>query len=335
VRRLLALVPAGALLAAAALLLAGCGERKEHVGPGKTQQLQLMLDFLPNADHAGIYAAQANGRFRDVGLDVKIRTPSDPAAPLRQVAAGRVDLAISYEPEVLRARDRGLKVVSVGALVQRPLTSIIALPAANVAGPADLRGKKVGTAGIDYQHAFLQTILERASVSPASVKEQNVGFNLVQALLSKKVDAILGGFLNYEAVALRQKKKRPVVIPVDTVGVPRYDELVFVTSEAAAEDEGDAIRGFLGAVARGTRDLRTAPVAALLKANPDLDPKLQREAVKITLPLFQPPPGKPFGFQEPGQWRRFADFMHRAGLIRNAGAANGAFTNALLPGQGP
>jgi putative hydroxymethylpyrimidine transport system substrate-binding protein len=244
-------------------------------------------------------------------------------------------MAISYEPEVLRARDHGLKVVSVGALVQRPLTTIIALPGAKIRKPADLKGKRVGTAGIDYQHAFLQTILERASVDPASVKERNVGFNLVQALLTKKVDAILGGFLNYEAVELRQRKKHPIVIPVDKVGVPSYDELVFVTSESAAKENADAIRSFLGAVARGTHDLQKRPVAALLKANPDLDRKLQQEAVKETLPLFQPPPGKPFGYQAPGKWRAFADFMRRSGLIRSPRADSGAFTNALLPGQGP
>jgi putative hydroxymethylpyrimidine transport system substrate-binding protein len=326
-----------ALAALAVALVAGCGERKERTEPGKTRQLQLMLDFFPNADHAGIYAAQANGHFRDVGLDVKIRAPSDPSAPIRQVAAGRVDLAISYEPEVLRARDKGLKVVSVGALIQRPLTSIIALPAARIKKPADLRGKKVGTAGIDYQHAFLQTILERASVKPSSVKEQNVGFNLVPALLTKKVDAILGGFLNYEAVDLRQRKRRPVVIPVDKAGVPPYDELVFVTSEAAAKDEGDAIRGFLGALARGTHDLEAHPgdLSALLDANPDLDAKLQKAAVKATLPYFRAPGNKPFGYQDPGQWRSFADFMKKSGLLQGPGGAGGAFTNALLPGQGP
>ena len=334
-RRLALLAAAAALLVCCGLLLAACGERKERVGPGKTQQLQLMLDFLPNADHAGIYAAQANGHFRDVGLDVKIRTPSDPAAPIRQVAAGKVDIAISYEPEVLRARDRGLKIVSVGALVQRPLTSIIALPAAGIQRPADLRGKTVGTAGIDYQRAFLQAILERAAVDPKSVKQRNVGFNLVQALVTKKVDAILGGFLNYEAVQLRQKKKRPVVIPVDKIGVPSYDELVFVTTEATARDEADAIRGFLGAVARGTRDLRTAPVAALIKANPTLDKKVERKAVELTLPLFRAPGGKPFGYQEPGKWRAFADFMRKAGLLETSRGARGAFTNELLPGQGP
>ena len=317
------------------LLLAGCGEREERTTPSKIERLQLMLDYLPNADHAGIYAAQADGRFKDVGLDVKIRTPSDPAAPLRQVAAGRVDLAISYEPEVLRARDKGIKVVSVGALVQRPLTSIIALPGGNVSKPADLRGKTVGTAGIDYQKAFLQTILERASVPPQSVKVRNVGFNLNQALLTKRVDATLGGFLNYEALELRQKKRQPVVIPVAKAGVPPYDELVFVTSESAAKENGDVIRSFLGAVARGTRDLRREPVAALLRANPDLDVKLQREAVKVTLPFFQPPDGKPFGYQQPKQWTAFAKFMKDAGLLNGTRGATGAFTNELLPGRVP
>jgi putative hydroxymethylpyrimidine transport system substrate-binding protein len=326
-----------ACLALLALIAAGCGERTERTTPGHTEQLQLMLDFLPNADHAGIYAAQANERFKDVGLDVKIRTPSDPAAPLRQVAAGRVDLAISYEPEVLRARDKGVKVVAVGALVQRPLTSIIALPAAGIRKPADLRGKRVGTAGIDYQKAFLQTILEHATVPPQSVKTRNVGFNLNQALLTKKVDATLGGFLDYEAVELRQKKKDPVVIPVNTVGVPRYDELVFVTSESEARQNGDAIRSFLGAVARGTRDLRKQPVAALLHANPDLDPKLQRAAVAILLKggFFEPPAGKPFGYQAPGEWSTFAKFMKDGGLLEGARGARGAFTNELLPGQAP
>jgi len=333
-RRALALA-ATAVVAAGAI--SGCGERKERLGPSKTQQLQLLLDFFPNADHAGIYAAQAAGRFKQVGLDVKIRTPSDPAAPIRQVAAGRADLAISYEPEVLRARNKGLKVVSVGALVQRPLTSIISLPPAGISTPADLAGKRLGTAGIDYQHAFLQAILRHAGVSPSSVKERNVGFNLVPALLTKKVDAILGGYFNYEAVDLKLRKKKPHVIVVDRAGVPTYNELVFVTSEKNAKREGDAIRSFLGAVARGTRDLRRHPdVRPLLAANPDLDAKLQRASVKILLDqhLFDPPKGRPFAYQDPAAWNAFAAFMHGAGLIR-ASNASGAFTNARLPGQGP
>jgi putative hydroxymethylpyrimidine transport system substrate-binding protein len=314
---------------------AGCGERKEDVGPNGTQRLQLMLDFFPNADHTPIYAAQAAGHFKDVGLDVQVRSPSDPAAPLRQAAAGRVDLAVSYTPEVMRARDKGLDVVAVGALVQRPLTSIISLPDAKIRGPKDLRGKEVGTAGIDYQSAFLQAILQRAGVDPAGVKERNVGFDLTPALLTKKVDATLGAYWNYEGVDLRLKKRDPQIIRVDQAGVPPYDELVFVASEKTVREKGDAIRGFLGALARGVRDLRADPkegLDALLAANRELDPKLQSEALKATLPLYAPPPGRPFGWQEPREWNAFGRFMRAAGLIDKS--PDGAFTNDLLPGSG-
>ena len=117
-------------------------------------------------------------------------------------------MAISYEPELLLARDQGLKLVSVGALVQRPLTSIIALPGKHVQKVADLAGKTVGTAGIAYQSAELRTALQAAGVSPSRVKEVNVGFNLVPAMLSGKVAATLGGFWNYEAIQLRLLHKR-------------------------------------------------------------------------------------------------------------------------------
>ena len=324
-----------AALAACALLATGCGEREESTEPGGTEKLTLMLDFFPNADHTPIYAAQAGGHFENVGLDVEIRAPSDPAAPLRQVAAGRADIAISYTPEVMRARDKGAKVISVGALVQVPLTSIISLPDAKIARPDDLRGKEVGTAGIDYQSAFLQAIVEDAGVDPAEVKERNVGFDLTPALLTRKVDATLGAFWNYEGTDLRLKKRDPRIIRVDQAGVPRYDELVFVTSEDAVEEKGDLIRGFLGAVARGLSDLRRDPekgLGALLRANRDLDPKLQREVLKVTLPLHAPPKGRPFGYQDPNEWNSFGRFMRSGGLINRG--AEGAFTNDLLPGSG-
>ena len=180
IRPLLAAVAALALMVA----IAGCGEKNDVLEPNGSKQVELLLDFFPNADHAGIYAAQADGYFKQAGLDVKIRKPADPASPIKDVAAGRVDLAISYEPELLRARDKGLHVIAVGALVNRPLTSIISLPRAKIRRPADLKGKRVGTAGIDYQTAYLQTILNDAGVNPSSVKTRNVGFNLNPALLT-------------------------------------------------------------------------------------------------------------------------------------------------------
>jgi putative hydroxymethylpyrimidine transport system substrate-binding protein len=319
----------------AVLALAGCGEKKDVLRPASTRSFQLMLDYFPNADHAPIYAAQANGGFQAAGLDLKIRQPADPSAPLKQVAAGRVDLAVSYEPEVLRARSKGLHVVAVGALVHTPLTSIISLPKARISSPADLKGKTVGTAGIDYQHAYLQTILAHAHVPQSSVKERNVGFNLVPALLTGRVDAILGGFWNYEAIDLQQRKKHPKVIRIEDAGVPPYDELVFVANSDALDQNGPLIRRFIDALSRGAVALKRDPAAgvnALVKANRDLDPKLQAASVKVTLPYFLPPANRPYGWQDPRRWAGFAQWMQDNKLI-DRGAA-GAYTNRFLPGQG-
>jgi putative hydroxymethylpyrimidine transport system substrate-binding protein len=331
-KSLTALVCVLALLAAA-----GCGEKEDVLEPAGSKRIELMLDYFPNADHAGIYAAESGGHFEQAGLAVEIRQPPDPAAPIKQVAAGRVDLAISYEPEVLRARDQGLRVISLGAIVREPLTSIISLPEAKIASPRDLRGKTVGTAGIDYQSAYLQTILREAGVPAGSVRERNVGFSLTPALLTGRVDAVLGAFWNYEGTELRLRGKRPRIIRMDEAGVPAYNELVLVANEDALERDGDKIRAFIGALSRGTRDLRREPdkaIDGLLEANPDLDPELQRAVVDVTLPLFLPARGKPFAWQDPEQWDAFAAWMHDNELLENPPDARGAYDNSLLPGSG-
>jgi putative hydroxymethylpyrimidine transport system substrate-binding protein len=316
------------LVALAAVLLASCGGGSSGGGGGGRERVDLLLDFFPNADHAGIYAAEAGGAFKRQGLDVRIRAPSDPSAPLKLLAAGKADLAVSYEPEVLRARDKGAPVVAVAALVRTPLTSIVSLPRAGIRTPADLRGKTVGTAGIDYQSAYLQAI------APAGVRERNVGFDLVPALLSGKVDAVLGAYWNYEAVQLRQKGRDPKVIRIEQAGVPTYDELVIAANERDVRDAPDRIRKFLAALAEGTAELKAHPADALLKANPDLDSKLQTASVEATLPYLAPAAGHPYGYMNPREWAAFTDFLHGKKLLRLS-SPKGAFTNALLPAARP
>jgi putative hydroxymethylpyrimidine transport system substrate-binding protein len=330
-----------ASLALAVLLaasLGACGSKQDALSAGSTKRFTVMLDFFPNADHAPLYSAIAHGDFRAVGLDVQPQSPADPAEPLKLLAAGKVDMAISYEPELLLARDRGLRLVSVGALVQRPLTSIIALPGSHVASVADLAGKRVGTAGIAYQAAELQTALARAGVDPAKVHVANVGFDLVPAMLSRQVAATLGGFWNYEAIQLRLKRRRPVVIPVDQAGVPSYDELVLVVREGEAHTDGQDLRAFMQALTRGEREVRTDPAAAarlLTGANPSLEPKLQVESIRQTLPAAAPPAGKPFGWQDPAAWASFSRWMFSQRLLsRDPAAGLPPLTNEFLPGQG-
>jgi putative hydroxymethylpyrimidine transport system substrate-binding protein len=322
-----------------AVALSGCGTKQDSLSAKSVKRFSVMLDFFPNADHAALYSAIAHSDFRSVGLDVQPEAPADPAEPLKLLAAGKVDMAISYEPELLLARDQGLKLVSIGALVQRPLTSIIALPGAHVASVADLAGKRVGTAGIAYQTAELRTALQHAGVNPDSVHETNVGFNLVPAMLSGKVDATLGGFWNYEAIQLRLAHKRPTVIPVDQAGVPTYNELVLVVRANEARTRGQDLRGFLQALTRGEQEVRADPAAAatlLVKANPSLEPKLQLESIKQTLPATQPTESsKPYGWQDPTAWAAFGSWMFSHKLLNHdPGAGLPPFTDEFLPGQG-
>ncbi len=328
-----------ALALAAALTLAACGSKRDTLSPPGLKRFTVMLDFFPNADHAALYAAIAHGDFRAAGLDVQLQAPADPAEPLKLLAAGKVDMAISYEPELLLAREEGLKLVSIAALVQRPLTSIIALPRSRVTRVADLAGKRVGTAGIAYQAAELRTALRAAGVDPGGVRVANVGFNLIPAMLSGQVDATIGGFWNYEAIQLRLKRKRPVVIPVDRAGVPNYDELVLAVRADQARTGGQDLRSFLQALTRGEREVRADPAGAaalLVRANPVLEPKLQLESITQTLPAAQPAQaGRPYGWQDPGAWATFGRWMFSERLLsHDPGAGLPPFSNEFLPGQG-
>ena len=331
---------ARALLALLVCLgLGACGAKQDVVSAPSVKPFTVMLDFFPNADHAALYSAIAHGDFRAAGLDVQPQTPAEPAEPLKLLAAGRVDMAISYEPELLLARDQGLKLVSIAALVQRPLTSIIALRSARIRSVADLKGKTVGTAGIPYQSAELRTALQAAGVNPSTVKEVNVGFNLVPAMLSGKVAATLGGFWNYEAIQLTQMDKRPVTIPVDRAGVPSYGELVLVVRAQDARTRGQDLRAFMQALTRGQREVRADPRAAaalVVKANPSLQLKLQLASIEQTLPATLPSAhGRPYGWQDAAAWASFGSWMHGHGLLRSDPSTGlPPLTNEFLPGEG-
>jgi len=339
VRRTRGLVPAALALAVVLVTAAGCGEKSEPTGQAPAKRsLDLVLDWFPNPDHVAIYEARAKGFFSQVGLDVKTRVPSDPAAPIKQVAAGRAELAISYEPEVLLARQQGLPVVAVGALVQRPLTSLIATRKSHVKSVGDLRGKRVGTAGIPYQSAYLKTILRRASVPESSVKVTNVGASLLPAMLAGKVDATLGGFWNVEGVQLRQRGAKPWIEPVDRLGVPAYNELVLVANSDKLSGERDDLRLFLSALARGANAARKDPTGAtraLRDANRDLKAKETATSVRLTIPtLFPKGSNLSWGHLDPVAWRNYGGWMVSNGLLKNLPDVESTITNDLLPGQG-
>jgi putative hydroxymethylpyrimidine transport system substrate-binding protein len=322
---------------AAVLTLAGCGEKSEG-GSSSAQSLDLTLDFYPNPDHAGIYAGERLGHFDDAGLDLAITTPTDPATPIKQVAAGQTDLAISYAPEVLLAREQGLDVVAVGAIVDEPLTSLIWLAESGIGGVRDLRGRTVATAGIPYQDAYLRSILGRSGVDPGEVDQVDVGLGLLPAILGGRADAILGGFRNIEGVDLAARGRAPVVTPVNELGVPTYDELVLVAQGERLEEDPEPIRLFIAALARGTRAAVANPAlatSAVLDANDALDPALTRKETAATLPLLAPAKGEPFGYMDAAEWKEFIAWFRDSGQISSLPAPGEVLTNEYLPGEIP
>jgi putative hydroxymethylpyrimidine transport system substrate-binding protein len=327
-----------ALIAVAALALAlsccGGGDEPSTGSASDPQPFTLDLDWYVNPDHAGIYSALDRGFFKQAGLDVQPQVPSDPSAPIKEVAAGRADLAVSYEPEVLLAQDKGLDVQAVGAIVDQPLTSLISLPKAGIAGAADLQGTTVGTAGIPYQSDYLETILQTAGLPASAANEVNVGLNLLPTLIGGRVDAILGGFRNIEGVDLQQRGLDPRIVPVDQLGVPTYDELVLVARRTTVDDHPEAIRSFVSALAQGTTYAIHHPqeaADAVLTAGKGLDPMQTRAEVDATLPLLAGTPGRPYGFMDPDQWREYAEWMAEHDLISSAPRTSDVLTNELLP----
>jgi putative hydroxymethylpyrimidine transport system substrate-binding protein len=325
-------------LLALSLALAACGQKSED-SSSATEALSLTLDFYPNPDHAGIYMAQQLGYFEDAGLDVSIDSPADPSAPLKLVAAGRSDLAVSYEPEVALAHEQGLDVVAVAAIVNRPLTSMIWLRKSGIKSVAGLKGKTVAYAGIPYQEAFLKTILARVKLTPDDVDAVNVGFGLLPALVGGSAEAMLGGYSNVEGVDLRERGKAPVVTPVDELGVPTYDELVLVANRKKLEEDPEKYRLFIAALERGTDAAVAQPKAAtkaILEANDGLEPKLTEAEMTATLPLLGARvEGQPFGYMDPAEWETFAGWMRDNGLIESLPTAAELLSNAYLLGEIP
>ena len=311
--------------------LAGCGGTSENVGSSDgLERVTLALDWYPNVDHVGIYAAQAEGYFEDAGLEVEIQPPSDPTAVLQLVAAGQSEFGISYENEMTNAAAREVPVRSVMAIMQEPLNSIISLKEAGITVPEDLAGKTVGYAGQSFGVAVLDTALREVGEDPSSVEKVNVGLDLRPALTSERVDAVVDAYWNIEAVELAQEGFETNAIRLPEVGVPNYNELVVTTSESYAEENPDIVRHFVGALVEGHRYALENPEAArdaLLAANEELDPEVAEETVGLTVPLFE---AERIGYQDPEEWRDYVDWAFENGVLPGPIEVDAVMTNEFL-----
>jgi len=316
-----------AMFAVAAALCPGAA-----AGP---QAVTLTLDWTPNPDHVGFYYAQQTGLFAKAGLDVTIRAPSDPTAPLKLVAAGDTDLAVSYEQELFYAAASDLPVTAVAAVVPQPLNSIMAIEP-GIRTVSDLKGRTVGITGVPSDYADLDTALASAGLSRSEVKVVTVGYDLLPALLSHRVYAVLGVYRNVEGIELTQRGLKPTIIPVDHAGVPAYDELVLVASATRLRSDpayASMVRRFVGAFLAGTDGARAHPkraLAILIKVTAS-DPSFLARATPATLALLAGRDGT--GCMSPSQWQRFGVWMRAQRLVSRAIAAGAVMTTRFLPAR--
>lgn len=283
---------AAALLAAVIALAgaAGCGGGGAE--PGAPRGATLVLDFSPNAVHSGIYAAHAEGFYEAAGVDLRIEPPGESSDSPKLLAAGRADFAILDIHDLGIARERGIDLVGLMPIVQRPLASVIARGDGPVHRPRQLEGRRVGVTGLPSDEAVVDSEVAADGGDPAKVDEVTIGFNAVSDLAAGKVDAATG-FWNAEAVALRRRHVPIRVFKVDRFGAPPYPELILTATRRTVEEEPQLVRAVVSSTRRGYSFAERRPARALkdlLDADPALERAEQAAQLKVLLPDLHPRP---------------------------------------------
>ncbi|MDP8909013.1 MAG: ABC transporter substrate-binding protein, partial [Chloroflexota bacterium] len=316
------------------LLIIGVLPLSRSVHAQALTPVSVALDWYPNANHAGLVLADQRGYFAEEGLDVELYTPADPATVLQTVGAGRDTFGISYQTDVLFAREAGVPVVSVAALVQHPLNAVMTKADSGIARPADLVGKRVGIAGLPSDEALLSTMLAADGASLADVELVNVGFDLMPALFADRVDAVIGVYWTHETILAEMQGVPVTALRVEEWGVPDYYELVMTTSEQTLADQPETVQAFLRAMQRGYTAAIAEPdaaVDALVAASPDVQPEVEREGITLLTPLWTEGDTIPFGTQTDARWQAYGDWMKTQGLLSAEVDITAAFNTDLLP----
>ncbi|CAA0087847.1 Putative thiamine biosynthesis protein [Starkeya nomas] len=275
-------------------------------------RLTVLLDWYVNPDHAPLIIAKEKGFFDAHGLDVELVPPADPSAPPRLVAAGQADIAVSYQPNLYLSVKEGLPLARIGTLVSTPLTALVVLKDGPVKSIADLKGKTVGYSVAGFEDALLGTMLASAGLKPGDVTMINVNFALSPALVSGKVDAVIGAYRNFELTQIRLEGKEGRAFFPEEHGVPVFDELIYVAHKDKLADP--RLKRFLAAVEDATIYVLNHPDEAwgiFVKANPKLDDELNRTAWTDTLRRFTHAPAALDG----ERYARFGEFMKSHKLI--------------------
>jgi putative hydroxymethylpyrimidine transport system substrate-binding protein len=327
--KLLVQALAGSVLILAA---AGCGTPATSSSGTRIQHASLVLDWYPNSDHAGLYTAMARGYLKRRGVALgKPHVPSDSTAQIALVAEGTADFGITYEPDLLAARAHHIPVQAVMCLVQHPLDTIMSLKRSHITRPRDLAGKRIGMAGTPGDRAMVAAVMRHDGVDPSRATMVNVGYNLLPALLSGRVDAVVGVYWTWEAIQARMKGYPVNVLRVERWGVPNYCELTLIAADRTIRTRPSLVRATVQGLQEGYAYAEAHPQAgwrALHAADKTLNQSLILQSIRLLRSAVVT--GPTIGYLNPAQWQRYAGWQHVHGLVGAVVDGRAAMTDRFL-----
>jgi ABC-type nitrate/sulfonate/bicarbonate transport system substrate-binding protein len=309
-----------------ALLVTGCGT----TGTDRPNaEASLLLDFTPNAVHAGVYLARERGYDEAEGVALKVQAPTESTDAPKLLQAGKVDFAILDIHDLALARDRGADLVGVMAVVQRPLAAVLAQP--RIRTPRDLEGERVGVTGLPSDLAVLRSIVRGAGGDPEKVRATTIGFAAVKAMLADRV-AGATAFWNVEGVALSQKRPGTREFRVDDYGAPSYPELVLCVARQTLDERRPVVRAAIRGLQRGylaAQDDPESALSAMTAAVPELDRAALAPQLDAIAPAFTAG-ARTYGQLRPAVLREWARWEVEFGILERAPDVAAAFDTRLV-----
>ena len=309
------------ILLACALMLCGCSTNNNG-NSNQLKELDVVLDWYPNALHAFMYVAIEKGYYEEEGLKVNIQFPSNSNDAISLVAAGQADIGLYYQQDVIQARTKqNIPVKSIGAVVQGPLNIVLSLEEKNITTAEDLVGKTIGYAGTELSEALIRSIMNDVGADYSDVTMIDVGFDLMSSMTTGNVDATIGCLVNHEVPQMEEEGFSVNWFDLDEYGVPTYYEGVFLANDDAIQNDSETLKAFLRASAKGFADMKANPEEALqiLLANQNeenfpLSETVERKSVEVLLPMMETADAA-FLSQSDECWQENIDWMLEQGLI--------------------
>ncbi len=292
---------------------------------GELREMNVVLDWYPNALHTFIYTAIERGYYEEEGLDVHIQFPANDNDALALVAAGRAQIGLYYEHDIIQAvANQNVGIKSIGAVVQAPLNIILSLKEKNILSPKDLEGKTIGYSGTALSESLVYTMMQAVGASIDDVEMVNVGFELMSSMTTGNVDATIGCLVNHEVPELEHEGFEVNYFSVSDYGIPNYYEGVFLANNDMIENEPEVLEAFLRASAKGFEDFKADPYGCLdillnnqNEENFPLTPEVEQQSCDTLLPLMETSDAE-FLSQTEENWQANIDWMLENGLIDHA-----------------